>query len=181
MLKIITVAALFFLIVPVIACGSPSSIPAVDEAPAATPSQKPSLTATSTVLPPPPPSPANFRVSGLTVSPARINPGEKTTISVTVANIGGMEGNFRTELGINNSAEQAAELDIPAGKTKTLKFSFATDNPGTYEITLGGLTGQLDVINPVTPVNPRNVISNTPSCCPTPAVPIKPAVPSCCR
>ena len=119
-------------------------------------------------LTPSPPAPAAFQTAGLSINPAELNPGQELTITAMVTNTGDIEGSYIAELKINDTTEQAMELVVVAGETQTLSFLVSKDTPGIYEVTLGELTGQFEVVEPVTLPQPSNrkIASPTkPRCC----------------
>jgi len=126
-------------------------------------------TCTSTpALTPPPPAPAAFQTAALAINPAELNPGQELSITAMVTNTGDIEGSYVAELKINDTAEQAMELTVVAGGTQTLSFLVSKETPGIYEVTLGGLTGQFEVLKPATPPqssNPKIAGPTKPRCC----------------
>ena len=110
--------------------------------------------ASCTPAPVPPRAPAAFQAAELSISPDKVDPGEKVTIRVEVTNIGGSIGSYTAELKINDVIEVTREIDLAPGTSQQLRFSVYKDIPGTYVITLGELTGNLEVIKPVPPPPP---------------------------
>jgi len=116
----------------------------------------------------PPPAPAAFQTAGLSINPAELNPGQELSITAVVTNTGDIEGSYVAELKTNDTTEQAMELIVVAGETQTLSFLVSKDTPGIYEVTLGELTGQFEVVEPVTlpqPSNPKIAGPTKPRCC----------------
>lgn len=91
---------------------------------------------------------ASFHLAELVISPTEANAGEEVAISAKVTNTGGAEGSYTAELRIDNIVELAKKVTIPAGETTTLSFYRYSGIPGTYGVTLGGLTGQFTVVEP---------------------------------
>ena len=123
-----------------------------------------------------PPAPAAFQTAALAINPAELNPGQELSITAMVTNTGDIKGSYMAELKINDTTEQAMELTVVAGETQALSFLVSKDTPGIYEVTLGGLTGQFEVVEPVTlpqsrsptiadSTTPRRSEPTRPSCC----------------
>ena len=116
----------------------------------------------------PPPAPAAFQTAGLTINPPEINPGQELNITAMVTNTGDTVGSYIAQLKINDTTEQAMEVTVVAGETQALSFPVSKDTPGIYEVTLGELTGQFEVVKPVTlpqPNNPKIAGPTKPRCC----------------
>ena len=115
-----------------------------------------------------PPAPAAFQTAGLSINPPEVNPRQELSVTAMVTNTGDIEGSYIAELKINAITEQAMEVTVVAGETQTLSFLVSKDTPGIYEVTLGGLTGQFEVVKPVTlpqPSNPKIAGPTRPRCC----------------
>ena len=92
-----------------------------------------------------PTTPAAFAVNNLSIEPLEVTAGEEVTVAVEVNNTGGSEGSYTAELKVNGVTEDTRNINIPAGASLGVTFNISKDNPGVYEITLGGLTGQFVV------------------------------------
>lgn len=89
--------------------------------------------------------PAAFTVSNLSIEPLEAMAGEEVTVAADVNNTGGSEGSYTAELKVNGVTEDTRNIDIPAGASLGVTFNISKDNPGVYEVTLGGLDGQFVV------------------------------------
>ena len=101
--------------------------------------------------PPPPPAPAAFSVSNLSIQPAEVQPNETVTITVSVANIGGMEGSYTVDLKINGVKEVERSVTIAAGSSQSVSFSITREDAGSYNVVVDGLSGSFTVIAPTEP------------------------------
>ena len=167
---IISGTALISLVLIIGACTTPSSTNISSDLSAKNRAVAPSpqATATSMVVP------VTCQVSALAISPTKVNPGEEATITAYIMNPGDEEVSYISELEINNVVAQVIEVAMPARRTQSVAFQVTKDEPGTYEVNCGGVTGQLVVINTIIPpksnpslLNPAQ--SNSPSCCPAPS------------
>jgi uncharacterized protein YfaP (DUF2135 family) len=104
--------------------------------------------------PPPVPSPATFSVSNLFVKPAEVQSKEMVTITVSVANTGGMEGSYSVVLKINDVKEADKSVTVAAGKSETVTFSITKEEAGTYSVEVDGLKGSFTVAAPLPPTLP---------------------------
>jgi len=87
----------------------------------------------------------------LTINPTEINPGQELIITATVTNTGDIEGSYMAELKINDTTQETMQVIVDAGETQALSFLVSKDTPGIYEVAIGGLNGQFEVLKPATP------------------------------
>jgi hypothetical protein len=123
-----------------------------------------------------PPAPAAFQTANLAINPAEVNPGRELSITATVTNTGDVKGSYMAELKINGNTRETTQVIVDAGETKAVTFAVVKDTPGIYEVVLGGLNGQFEVLKQATPpqsFNPTIGDSTTPSR-------RKPSRPRCC-
>jgi len=106
------------------------------------------------VPPPPPPAPAAFLVSELSIKPAEVQPKESVTITVSVANTGGMEGSYTVVLLIKGVKEAEKSVTVAAGESQLVSFIVAKEKAGSYSITVDGLSGSFMVVAPPPPPPP---------------------------
>ena len=109
------------------------------------------------------PLPPDFRLSNLEINPTEVDTGEKVIITAKIANTGGTQGSYTAELKVDGVTNQTEKIIIPAGTDYMLVFKIYKDLPGTYKVSLGGLTGQFSVKEPPRPVQ----IINNPQCPPS--------------
>jgi len=98
------------------------------------------------------PAPAAFSVTDLSVKPAAVQPKEAVAITVSVANTGGTEGSYTVVLKINGVKEAEKSVTIAAGGSQKVTFSITREEPGSYTVTIDGLSGSFTVaVPPVVP------------------------------
>ncbi len=100
------------------------------------------------IVPLPPPAPAKFKLSELAINPVQTEVGEPVTISAIVQNTGELEGSYTLTLKINGEIEQSKETTLAAGESRQVSFTVIKDDPGTYAVTVEGLTGEFIVLAP---------------------------------
>jgi hypothetical protein len=100
--------------------------------------------------------PPDFRLSNLEINPSKVDSGEKVVITAKIANIGGTQGNYTAELKVDDCTVQTEKVAIAAGADSILSFGICADLPGTYTVTLGGLTDTFMVAVPIQPIPPSN-------------------------
>jgi hypothetical protein len=100
------------------------------------------------------PKPAAFALSSLVISPTEVAPGEKVSISVSVANTGGLEGSYTVVLKINGVKEAEQSVTIAASASKTVTFIVAKEEAGSYSVTADGMSGSFVVVTPVIALPP---------------------------
>ncbi len=94
-------------------------------------------------------SPASFEVSGLTISPTEVYPGETVTVSATITNAGDLTGRYDVTLKINNSKSQAKKITLDGGQSQTVSFTLITDTTGEYTVEINGISSNYKVKEPV--------------------------------
>jgi len=108
-----------------------------------------------------PPEPPAFTPSSLLISPAEVEIGETVTISISVANTGGLAGSYSVTLKIDGVTEETKEVTVAAGASEGVTFTTARDEAGTYSVDVNGLTGSFEVMEEVIP--PPEPAAFTPS------------------
>jgi len=85
------------------------------------------------------PPAAEFKVSGLAISPKEVNPGQPVNISCTVTNIGAEAGSYTVRLGGDFVAEKSVTLG--PGESQVVAFEVVPDRAKSYSVSVNGLTG----------------------------------------
>jgi hypothetical protein len=93
-------------------------------------------------------APAAFSVTNLSIQPTEVQPKEVVTITVLVSNIGGTEGGYTVVLNINDIRETEKSVTLGAGKSQEVSFSVTREKPGSYTVSVDGLSGQFAVMPP---------------------------------
>lgn len=92
--------------------------------------------------------PASFKLSNLNINMEVANPGEEVVITTDIANTGGSEGTYNAELKLNGVTEQSDRVIMKPGSSFIL-FKVTKTEPGTYDITIGDLSGKYIVQKPI--------------------------------
>jgi hypothetical protein len=103
---------------------------------------------------PEPPEPAAFILSNLVVSPSTVEPDETVTISVTVMNVGEVEGSYTVELLIDGVKVDEYTVTLDGGFSETVEFTVTEDTDGTYAVSIGELSDSFTVETPPPPPTP---------------------------
>lgn len=90
-----------------------------------------------------------FEVSGLSIYPTEVAARDSVIVSAEIKNVTTADNTYNAELKINDVTESAYNLLVPAGKTETVIFMASKDVPGKYQVALGQLTGQFDVVQSI--------------------------------
>ena len=93
-------------------------------------------------------APARFELGEFLIEPARVGPGEPVIISGFLRNTGGLRGGYILELGIDGETEQSRQIILAGGESAQVVFSIVRNVPGTYTVTLCGLSGEFTVLAP---------------------------------
>ncbi|MDH5695717.1 MAG: hypothetical protein OEZ00_03810, partial [Dehalococcoidia bacterium] len=91
---------------------------------------------------------ATFSVSNLSIQPAQVQPGEAVTITVSVANTGGVEGSYNLALSVNGVQQDTQRVTIAAGGSEVVTFSAVREEVGSYTVAIGGQSGSFAVVAP---------------------------------
>ena len=91
------------------------------------------------------PTPAEFVVTDLTISPATAEPGESVTISAWVTNTGDIEGTYPVLLEIEGTEEARQEITLAPGASQMVIFSVSRDVLGSYGVEIDGLQAGFDI------------------------------------
>ncbi len=116
------------------------------------------LSGTFKVKEPPPPTPAAFTTGELRISPAEVDTGEEVTISVAVANTGGLAGSYEVTLKIDDTVVETKQVTVAGGGSKPVSFSVSRDAPGVYQVSIDDLSGTFEVKAAPKPTNRRLII-----------------------
>lgn len=103
-----------------------------------------------------PSSASGFLVSNLSIQPAKVQPNEIVTITVSVANTHDTWGVYSLVLKIDGVKEAETQAELDAGSTKDVSFSVTREVAGTYTVFINGLSGMFTVLPPPAPAKPIN-------------------------
>lgn len=92
-----------------------------------------------------PPTPANFTVTSLDCSSEQVEPGQEVLVTVNVNNSGGCEGSYTLNLTINGAVEQTKTVTLAPSASDTVTFTVIKEEPGSYTISVDGLTKEFSV------------------------------------
>ena len=92
-----------------------------------------------------------FLVKNLYIQPAKVQPNEVVTITVSVTNTHDTWGICNLVLKINGEKEVETQANVDAGGTQDVSFSVTRENPGRYTVFTNGLSGNFTVVAPVPP------------------------------
>jgi hypothetical protein len=120
-------------------------------------------------------SPAAFAASNLTITPAEVNIGEATSITVTITNTGDLSGTYNVVLKVNGTDNATKAVTISGHKSQQVTFTLSQSTAGTYTISIGGLSGALTVkALPIPTPTATPTLTPKPTLTPTPT-PTQPA------
>ncbi len=91
------------------------------------------------------PEPARFRLSGLSVSPPQMKAGENTVITVNVANVGGLSGEYTLKIDVKDLLQTSRMLRIAPGEERVVRIEVTAPAPGVYEVVIGNQRGYFTV------------------------------------
>ena len=112
-------------------------------APPPTPAQAP----TPTQAPEPTPT-AEFEVSSLVVIPTEVVAGQAANVRAAVKNVGEIDGSYTANLTVDGKVVEARDINVSAGATEQVSFTYSTNITGTHSIELAGLTETFTVLRP---------------------------------
>jgi len=88
---------------------------------------------------------AEFTVTNLSVTPTKVEPGQRVVISADVKNTGNASGSCTVTLKINNAVEGAQSSLLAPGETRTISFVITKFTEGTYLVEIDGLRASFTV------------------------------------
>jgi len=91
------------------------------------------------------PTPANFSVTSLDLSNEQAEPGQEVLVAVNVTNTGGYDGSYTLNLTINGAVEQTKTVTLAPLVSNTVTFTVIKEEPGSYTISVDGLTKEFTV------------------------------------
>jgi len=91
---------------------------------------------------------AEFTVASLDLSSEQVKPGQEVIASVNVTNTGGSEGSYTLNLTVNGGVEQAETVTLAPGATEIVTFTITKEEPGSYSVSVDGLTKEFVVTAP---------------------------------
>lgn len=94
------------------------------------------------------PSPAEFEIISLDITPLEVIAGERVSITAEVKNTGGSEGTYTLSLTIDGVKAQAKVVKIAPRATETVSFTAAKDEPGTYNVQVNDFSGTFRILKP---------------------------------
>jgi hypothetical protein len=96
-------------------------------------------------------APPSFDVVSIDLKATTISPGEKTSVSATVQNIGGTKGVYSAALYIDGTKKQTNDILLAPGATDSTSFTIQEDKPGSHKISVGDRSVTLTVKANLTP------------------------------
>jgi len=93
-----------------------------------------------------PPSPAQFTITGLDVTPQQVLPGQPVTVSAQVANTGDSGGSYTANLTVSGQVEQTKTVTLAPEAIETVTFTVTKEAPGSYTVSIGDLTEEFTVV-----------------------------------
>ena len=109
------------------------------------------LTGSFTVTSPPVPlKPAEFIISGFTVSPTEVPTGEAVTVSVTITNIGEVTGTHILEIMVDGDTPEGPPIEtvLEGGASTTITINVIEEEPKEHTVKVDGLTEVFTVTAP---------------------------------
>jgi len=104
-----------------------------------------------------------FTVSDLTITPGEARTGEKVTIAAEVTNLTDEVQTYPASLWINQTVEQARDVEVPAGGKASVSFSVTESSTGEYQVRIDRLMGSFTVKADTTPdTTPPEITSFSP-------------------
>jgi len=96
---------------------------------------------------------ADFVISGLSVTPAEVYPGDEIIISAFLTNTSDVTGSYKVDLRIDGVLVATREVTLEGGASEEATFTTTKEAAGTYAIIVDGLSGTFLVRMPPEPVN----------------------------
>jgi len=85
-------------------------------------------------------------ITGLLVSPIKVDPEEEVTITVGVENTGATPGSQAIELWIEGEFEDSEYVTLDPGAVESVTFTVSREESGTYRVAVDGFRGEFEVV-----------------------------------
>lgn len=110
------------------------------------------------------PRPAEFELSGFSITPPEVEIGESVNVSVTVKNTGDLSGDYDVILTINEESIETRTVMIAGRESLAVSFTFSPDTAGTHNIGINDVSGEVIVSAPPEPeVEPTRTADQVPT------------------
>lgn len=93
-------------------------------------------------------APAEFKVTDLSVSPSRVNPGETVNATVNIKNVGDLPGNHELKLRVNGTVEDNKSVHLEGHENTSLTFLLSKQREGNYRVKVGNSLSTFEVYTP---------------------------------
>jgi hypothetical protein len=97
-------------------------------------------------------TPAEFEVSGLSLSKAEVEPGEEIEGSVLVQNVGEESGTYALSAALDGSLIFEEVLSLNGEQSRTVTFDILSEDPGIHTVTIEDLEETFTVTSPKAPI-----------------------------
>ncbi len=91
--------------------------------------------------------PAEFRVTGLMITPTVVQNDEIITISATVTNVGEESGSYSVSLAIDGVVRETREVMLVGGASEVVEFEITETSPGEHTVAVDTQSGSFTVEN----------------------------------
>lgn len=110
--------------------------------------------------------PATFLYSNLVINPIIVEPNQDVAVGFQIVNSGEVNGTAKVDIQIDGVSEKTQEIFLTADQSQQLIFIVKRSQPGTYNVTVGDLSGSFTALAPpvittVTPNTPAQSASAT--------------------
>jgi hypothetical protein len=92
--------------------------------------------------------PAQFKLTDLKLSSGSVVSGESANVTVNVANIGEVKGDYNVILKVKGSESETKKVSLDGGAAQTMSFTVSTKEPGAYSVAVGDLNDSLKALKP---------------------------------
>lgn len=92
-----------------------------------------------------PPTPAEFSLSALSVSPSVIEPDVDVTVTFTVENTGELSGDYEIEVKVDGDVVETKTGSLDGGDSQMLTSTVTSDEEGIHTVAVDGLDAQFSV------------------------------------
>lgn len=102
----------------------------------------------------------NIQIEELTVSQEEVIKGDSVTVEVRITNSGGAGGTKEISLKLDGRAVDSRTVTLDSGESRTIPFEVSLEEAGTHQLSAGGLSGTIEVLESVpSPSSPNAVVN----------------------
>ncbi|WP_458206883.1 PKD domain-containing protein [Haladaptatus sp. NG-SE-30] len=104
----------------------------------------------------------DISVASASLDQPQVSPGETVTVTATLENVGDGDGTAIVELSVEETAVESKQVDVPAGASREVTFTYRAESPGEHAVRVSGVEGEAGTVEAGTLVVERSTTTESP-------------------